>query len=764
MATHSETSSLPLDTHLGVQLGITGMSCAACVRRVEKALVAVPGVAYAEVDLIGHSAHVSGTASRAALAAAVAAAGYALVPTSDSDGGVNARVVALESQEQAEAKSLDRDLKLALPLALPALVLGMSHGLLPPHPAFDWIQAALALALVAWPGRRFIVSAWHTTRAGSADMNTLVALGVISAIGYSLALLVLPVAHAHARPHLYFEAAAAIILFVLVGKRLEARARRQLSAAVRGLVGLVPDVAQRIVQPDDPNDSPTEVTTRVSELAVGDLVRVRPGGRIPVDGEVVAGHAAVDAAALTGESVPVDCVPGTPVNAGTLVVTGALDVRISATGDATAVGRIALAVESARRDKAPIARTADRVAAVFVPIVLGLAVVTLVVHLMLGATTGAAIERFLTVLIIACPCALGLATPAAVAVGAGRAAQLGVLVKGGATFEALAHVDAIYLDKTGTLTTGSPSVAHIEALAPFSADTVLAYAKAAEQRSEHPLARAIIGHGSEPIAAASDFQSEVSGGVSATVDGHRVAVGAIAYISERVTDHSGLATLASDLATRGITPVLVAIDGQPAGVIGLHDAPRPEAAAVVQSLRSLGLGVVALSGDRKAVVAALAETLALDGAHGELRPADKLAFLAAERARGKRVAMVGDGINDAPALAAADVGIALQSGTDIAAQSADVVLTRGGISALPVAIALARKTLAVIHQNLFWAFAYNVVGIPLAAGVFGPLLGWELDPVYASLAMALSSVSVVLNALRLRRFDGLARRPRDQPR
>jgi len=752
-------------------LGISGMSCAACVMRVEKALRAVEGVTEARVDLIGHSAVVVGSAARPALSAAIDAAGYALVPAAGGGASrVSDRVTALEALETEEARELDRDLKLALVLAIPTLVLGMSHGLLPPHPAFAWIQALLTLGIVAFPGRRFLVAAWHTLRARSADMNTLVSLGVLSALGYSLAVLVMTPAHAHAHaaPHLYFEAAAAIVMFVLIGKRLEARARRRLSGAVRGLVGLVPDAAQRIVAPTTDDASATEETLAVTLLAMGDIVRVRPGGRIPVDGEVVAGSAAVDEAALTGESMPVQRSPGSVVHAGTLVTTGALDVRITATGDATSVGRIALAIESARRDKAPIARTADRVAAVFVPIVLGLALVTLVVHLALGASSADALERFLTVLIIACPCALGLATPAAVAVGAGRAAELGVLVKGGATFEALAKVDTIFIDKTGTLTTGHPSVKVVHAFAPFNEATLLAYAQAAERHSEHPLARAIVAHTPSPTPtpspppspppapspplASSDFRNEVGGGVSATVQGRRVTLGSLAFLALDPVALAPLAAVANDLAAGGMTPVLVAIDGAPAGVIGLHDAARPETAAVVAALQSQGLRVIALSGDRAAVVNALAAELHLDEAHGELRPDDKLAHLARSRANNHRVAMVGDGINDAPALAAADVGIALQSGTDIAGHSADVILTRQGIAHLPTAIRLARKTLAVIHQNLFWAFAYNVIGIPLAAGVFQPLLGWSLDPVFASFAMALSSVSVVLNALRLRRF------------
>ena len=703
------------------------MTCAACVRRVEKALLAVDGVAAAEVDLVGHSAHVSGSASRDAIGAAIEAAGYGLVPVAATT--VDARVAALETLEHDEAKSLDRDLVIAIALGVPALVLGMSHGLL--H--LPWLEAALALAMLALPGRRFLVQAWHTTRARSGDMNTLVALGTLSAFGYSLVLL-LTQHHAH----LYFEAASAIILFVLVGKRLEARARRHLSAAVRGLVGLVPDRAQRIRPPATEYDAPTEDSVAVTDLASGDVIRVRPGGRIPIDGVIVSGNAAIDEAALTGEAMPAQRSSDAVVHAGTLVVMGAIDVRVTAVGDATSIGRIALAVESARRDKAPIARTADRIAAIFVPIVIAIALVTLTTHLLVGAPLGQAIDHFLTVLIIACPCALGLATPAAVAVGAGRAAELGILVKGGSTFEALAHLETIFVDKTGTLTTGQPIVAATHVSHPHA----LRYAAAAERHSEHPLARAIATV--DATTQATTFHNDVGGGVTATVDGHQIRVGNATF----TTPDAASIAIADAFATRGMTPVFVTIDDQPGAVIAVQDAVRPEAAATVAALHALGCKVVMLSGDRAPIATALAASLGLDAAFGDLLPADKLAHIAAT----PHSAMVGDGINDAPALAAATVGIALQSGTDIAAHSADVVLTRHGLTHLPTAITLARRTLRIIHQNLFWAFAYNVVGIPLAAGVFAPL-GWHLDPVFASLAMALSSVSVVLNALRLNRFN-----------
>lgn len=726
-----------------VEIPISGMSCAACVMRVEKAIAKVPGVERAEVDLVGRSARVRGDASPEALTAAIEAAGYE-VPELSRGAGARERAATLEAQEDAEARGLDRDLRWALLLGLPVLIVAMAHGLVPAHPAIAWGQALLTSAVVFGPGRRFLSGAMKALSARSADMSTLVAVGVLSAWGYSLAVLVPAGEHA-GHVHLYFEAAAAIVMFVLVGRRLEARARRRLSAAVRGLALLVPERAVRLV-----DGAEHEVT--LASLERGDVVRVRPGGRIPVDGRVVAGGAAVDESALTGESVPVDKAIGDLVRQGTLASAGTLDVEVAEAGEATALGRVLDSVERARGDKAPVARLADKVASIFVPIVIGIALVTFLVHLAAGAELSLALERFVTVLVIACPCALGLATPAAVAVGAGRAAELGILVRGGATLEALARVEVVFADKTGTLTAGRPEVIGTDALE-GDAERVLALAAAAERGSEHPLGRAIAATAAGPEThEVTGFGAEVSGGVRALVDGHEVHVGSAAFLASRGVDPSPLSTLAAARATAGATPVHVAIDGLPAGIIGLRDEPLPEARATVAALHRQGVRVVGLSGDRPEVAHAIASALGLDAMHAGLAPGDKVAHIEAARRDGRVVAMIGDGVNDAPALTAADVAIAVPRGTDIAAHSADVVLSRHGLADLPTAIALARRTLRVIRENLFWAFIYNTLGIPLAAGVFAPLLGWELTPVIASMAMALSSFSVVLNALRLRRF------------
>lgn len=763
-------------------LPIDGMSCAACTRQVERALGRVTGVDKAEVDLVGRTARVWGSPTRDQLVLAVTNAGFEVPADLAPGGDAVARLSALEAMEAREAAALDRDLKVALALGLPVLVVGMAHGLLPMTLALALASAVLSTAVVLGPGRRYFKGAWTALRHGATDMATLVALGVGAAWSYSMVQLVAFIAsgqgahleHGAHLPDLYFEAAVAILVFVLFGKKLETRARRHLSDATRALVGLVPDRATRLV-PGEVDPVATEHEVPIASLRPGDLVRVRPGARIPVDGVVRSGTSAVDESSFNGESMPADKAALATVRAGTLVVDGTLDVEVVTRGEATALGRMIDAVERARGDKAPVARLADRVASVFVPIVLGLAVVTLIVHLALGAAASHALERFVTVLVIACPCALGLATPAAVAVGTGRLAELGVLVRGGATLEALARVDTICFDKTGTLTSGTPRVVETVTIAPDrDADALLALAAAVEAGSEHPLGRAIARACPAPASpaaiAVTGFQAHPGGGVTATVHEadhpEEIAIGSAAFMHTQGCDPSALEATATRLAADGATPVFIARRMATApltliGLIGLRDEPLPEAAALIADLRATGAEIHILSGDRVAVVATLARHLGLPeaSAQGGLSPTDKVARVAALQAQGRVVAMVGDGVNDAAALAQADVGIALAHGTDLAAKTADVVLAKGGLDGTRTALVVARKTLRIIRENLVWAFLYNVLGIPLAAGVFAGWTGWELSPAFASLAMALSSVSVVGNALRLRRVDGGARTP-----
>ncbi|WP_437755132.1 heavy metal translocating P-type ATPase [Sorangium sp. So ce1389] len=749
-----------------VDLPIEGMTCAACVRRIERALLATGGVRDAKVNLVTRSATITfdpAAASTSALVAAVERAGYSVPERRAAPGSAAAapadRAAAADEGLDGERRALRRDLAISLALSVPLLVLGMSHGRIPGADGAigRLVQLALATAVVAGPGRRFFRLAWAALRHRAADMNTLVALGTGAAWGYSAVAVLAPQLFPHAehgaRPHVYFEAAGAIISFVLLGKLLETRARKRLTDAVRGLVALQPRTARRLR-----GDLEEEIPA--AELSPGDLVRVRPGERVPSDGEVVSGASAVDESMLTGEGLPVDKGAGAAVFGGTLNQSGQLTVRITKTGAGTALARIVEAVEQAQGSKAPIARLADTVSGVFVPVVLGIAAVAFVAWVAAdpsAAGLAAAVERFVAVLVIACPCALGLATPAAVAVGTGRGAELGVLVKGGTALEAASRVDTVLVDKTGTLTAGRPQLAAVKALPGIAEEELLRLVGSAELGSEHPVARALV-EGARarasgvPLAAPEGFRADAGGGVRARVEGREVRIGTARYLAELGIDTAPLEELAQGLAGHGNTPSFVAVDGRLAGLVAVADLPTPEATQAVAALRGLGVRVAMVTGDREATARAVARQLGIDEVFAEVRPEDKARIVREERERGRVVAMVGDGINDAPALAGAHVGIAVASGTDIAVAAADVALLRGGIAALPAALGLARATLRTIRQNLFWAFIYNVIGIPIAAGALYPLTGWLLSPVLASAAMSLSSVSVLLSSLRLRRF------------
>jgi|JI10StandDraft_1071094.scaffolds.fasta_scaffold06128_10 Cu+-exporting ATPase len=746
-----------------LDLSITGMTCAACVRRIEKAVRAVPGVDEASVNLVTQRAsvrHDPRAADRDVLVAAIERAGYGVVdaapaakPTAPTAPA--ARADALADAEAREARAIRRDLAIAAFLAVPLLVIAMSHGAIPgtAGAAGRWLQLALATPIVFGPGRRFLRLAWAALRHRTADMNTLVTVGALAAWSYSTVALIASARSPHAHAvHLYFEAAAAIIAFVLLGKLLETRARRRLSDAVRGLVALVPKTARRVA-PDG-----AERDVDVAALRVGDRVRVRPGERVPTDGAIIDGTAAVDESMLTGESLPVDKRPGDRVFGGTLNQSGALVFEVSRTGRDTALAQIVEAVEQAQGGRAPIARLADVVSAAFVPIVIGLALAALAVWFAIdpsAAGFAVAVERFVAVLVIACPCALGLATPAAVAVGTGRGAELGILVKGGAVLEAASRVDTVLLDKTGTVTEGKPTLTDVVATAGVAELDLLALVAAVERPSEHPVAQAIVAGASARGAralAATSFAMQPGGGVEGVVDGHAVRVGTSAYLAEVGIATAPLDATADALAAQGRTPSFVAVDAALVGLVAVADRPTADARRVVAALTAMGIEVALVTGDRAGTAQAVAAELGIARVFAEVRPEAKARIVAEERARGRTVAMVGDGINDAPALAGAHVGIAIGTGTDIAVAAADIALLRGGIASLPHALDLARATLRTIRQNLFWAFVYNVVGIPLAAGALYPATGWLLSPLFASAAMSLSSVSVLTNSLRLRGF------------
>jgi Cu+-exporting ATPase len=703
---------------------VVGMTCANCAGRVERALRAVPGVGSAHVNLAVQRATVDfdpALTQPAALTTAVQRAGYQVPRALPAE---RARVLA--EAERAQAQQLRRDLLVAASCTLPLLVLAMGHGAIP-HPR--WLELALATPVLFGPGRYFLRHAWAAARARSADMNTLVSLGAGAAYAYSVVALLAPGwlaprLHGHPGEHpLYFEAGAAIVTFVLAGKLLEARARRRLSAAVRGLDALLPKHATRA----------DGVQVAIAELAVGDRLLVRPGERIPADGVIEEGHSALDESMLTGESLPRDKGPGDPVVGGTVNQAGALTMRVSTVGEDSALARIVEAVEQAQGSRAPIAALADRVSAWFVPAVLAIALVTFCVWAAFDLAL--AFERAIAVLVIACPCALGLATPAAVAVGTARGASFGVLIKGGSALEAAASLDTLLFDKTGTLTAGKPVLTKVVGDA-----ALLRLVAAVEQHSEHPIAKAIVAGAAKPLPVPQGFQAVAGAGASAVVEGKRVLVGTARYLRAQGIDTAGLQ------APEGDTPSFVAIDGVLRGLVAVADPVLP---GVKATLAALPHAKVLVSGDLEATAQKVARELAIPTVYAERTPTQKAELVQSLRAEGKRVGMIGDGINDAPALAAADVGIAVGHGTDVAMASADIALLGDGIANLPRALALSRATMNTIRQNLFWAFLYNLIGIPLAAGVFHP---FSLSPIFASLAMSLSSVSVLANSLRLWRF------------
>ncbi len=698
-----------------VDLAIAGMTCASCVARVEKALLRVPGVTGAAVNLATERARVSGVVDDpAALVAAVEAAGY--------DAHTLAAPAA-EGREKARANRRELlHLLSAVLLSLPLVAGMLAEPLMLP----GWAELALASIVQFWLGWRFYVAAFKAVRAGAGNMDLLVALGTTAAWGLSVWLLA--TAHPGHRPHLYFEASAVLITFVLLGKWLEARAKGQTAAAIRALMDLRPDRARV-------RRNGMEAEVAVDEIRVGDIVVLRPGDRIPVDGRVVEGEGQVDESMLTGESRPVEKLPGTAVTGGAINLDGLLAVETTAVGAETALARIVRLVEGAQASKAPIQRVVDRVAAVFVPVVLVIAAATLAGWWLATGDVETAIVSAVSVLVIACPCALGLATPTAIMVGTGAAARRGILIKDAEALEAAHAVTAVAFDKTGTLTEGRPRVTEVA-----GGDEVLTLAASLQQGSEHPLAAALRDAAAGvDLAPLEDFRALPGRGIEGRVAGRRLVLGTRRLMSERGLDLAGF-----DAPPAGQTVSWLADEARVLGFIAFGDRIRPEAQAAVARLHEQGIETVMVTGDGRGAAEAVAGALGITRVFAEVLPGDKADVVATLRAEGRTVAMVGDGINDAPALAAADIGFAMATGTDVAMHTAGVTLMRGDPRLVPEAIVMSRRCYAKIRQGLFWAFAYNVVGIPLAA------LG-HLSPVLAGAAMALSSVSVVLNALTLRR-------------
>ncbi|OZI18374.1 copper-translocating P-type ATPase [Bordetella genomosp. 9] len=750
-----------------IELAIEGMSCASCVKRVENALAAVPGVRSASVNLATERARVAwdqaGAATADALVAAVAKAGYGarpLVPENDE----TARQAAAREQE---ARRLGRRFAVALALSLPVFLLEMGGHLVPAlHHALDayvglerlWLLQWLLTSLVlAGPGRDFFLKGGAALARGGPDMNSLVAVGAGSAWLYSTVATFMPDWLPPEARHVYFEAAAVIVTLILLGRLLEARAKGRTGAAIARLASLQPRRA-RVLRGDDTVDLPIE------DVRSGDVVRIRPGEKIPVDGVVRDGASFVDESMITGEPVPVEKTAGDAVTGGTLNTQGTLTVQVTHTGADTALARIARMVQDAQGAKLPIQSLVDRITYRFVPAIMAIAAVTFFAWLAWGPSPALpqALVHAVAVLIVACPCAMGLATPMSIMVGTGRAADLGVLFRQGDALQSLRDVGTVAFDKTGTLTQGKPAMTDMALAAGFRRDDVLAWTASVQAASEHPIASAIVAAARAeglPATSVSGFQAISGAGVQGEVQGRQLLVGAERLMGEHGVDVAGLRDRAENWARAGKTAIYVAIDGVAAAVMAVEDPVRPTSAASIAALRAAGIRTVMITGDNRHTAQAVARVLGIDEVHAEVLPEGKVQAVrdlrqgdAAGAAGRPLLAFVGDGINDAPALAAADVGIAIGTGTDVAIDAASVVLMAGDPAGVPRAIAISRATLANIRQNLFWAFVYNVALIPLAAGALALLHGPSLSPVFAAAAMALSSLFVVGNALRLRTF------------
>ncbi len=711
-----------------VTLQVTGMTCAGCAGRVERALAAVPGVLQAEVNVALETAAVRlvpGVAEAGTLIRSVAAAGFGahLPAVAASPGVATAAATARTDYGELLAAVL-----LTLPFAVQMVsMVGVSAWMLP-----AWLQCALATPVQLWLGRRFYRGAWSALRHGSANMDTLVVLGTSAAYGFSVwQMLALG---GQSAGHLYFEASAMIITLILLGKTLEARAKRSATAALRALMALRPERA-RVLRAGQ------EVEVALDAVVVGDMVVVRPGERLPVDGEITRGESELDESLITGEPMPVPRRVGDTVVAGAMNGTGHLRIRAERVGADTTVARITQLVAQAQAGKAPVQRLVDRISGVFVPIVMALAAFTLALWLAGGAAFEPAFSAAISVLVIACPCALGLATPTALVAGTGAAARAGVLIKDIDALERAGRIDTVAFDKTGTMTEGRPAVVAVRAF-DGDADGLLALAASVQAGSEHPLGRAMVDAVAHlALRPAKGFRAVVGEGVEAQVEGRVVRIGRAGFAAPMATpaQTAAAATVAGD----GRTVVWVAADGRPQGVVAFEDAVRPDAAAAVMALHQRGIRTLLLTGDTAAAAHRVAGQLGIGAVHAEVRPGGKAEIIAALAEEGRRVAMVGDGLNDAPALAAADLGIAMGSGADVALETAGVALMRPRPALAAAALDIARATAGKIRQNLFWAFAYNVVCLPIAA------LGW-LNPALAGAAMALSSVSVVTNALLLK--------------
>ncbi len=782
-----------------VVIPVTGMTCAACQGRVQRTLSKTPGVVDASVNLMMGNATIDYDASATtpeALVERIRATGYgAELPRVDrtafEEQAARDAATAREFRElRTKAWSSGIAGALAMLLSMPLMgSMSAAHGpvadpfmrwvmeqmtptlqgALPwlyaiPAQVLTWSLLALTLGIMSWAGRHFYTRAWAAFRHHSADMNTLVAVGTGAAFLYSVIATVAPdffVRNA-VTPDVYYEAVIIIIALILTGNAFEARAKRETSTALRALANLQPKTA-RVLRDD------VEQDVAVEAVRAADIVLVRPGERVPVDGEIVSGESAIDESMLTGESLPVTKRVGDRVIGGTINRTGAFRYRTTTLGEQSMLAQIVKLMRDAQGSRAPIQRLADRISAIFVPVVVSIAVAAfavwfVAVHATGGSAGEATVRAFaaaVAVLIIACPCAMGLAVPTAVMVSTGKGAELGVLIKGGEALQRAGDITTVVLDKTGTVTEGRPAVTDIALASGSAFDSaagradMLSLVASVETMSEHPLAEAIVRYAREQgsvITTPDAFESHTGRGATGVVRGRAVAVGNGAFMVDYAVDATMLREAGTRLADEGKTAMFVAVDGVLAAVIAVADPIRATSRAAIQQLQALGLDVVMLTGDNQRTAAAVAREAGITRVVADVLPAGKVAEIERLQAQGRVVAMVGDGVNDAPALAKADIGIAMGSGTDIAVEAADVALMRGDLAGVVDAIRLSRRTMRTMKQNLFWAFAYNVIGIPVAAGVLFPIFGLLLSPILASAAMAFSSVSVVMNSLRLRRF------------
>ena len=744
------------------QYTVMGMSCAACSARVEKAVSAVPGVTSCSVSLLTNSMGVEGTASAEAVVSAVQAAGYG----ASLKGASSAPTAAAQEDALAdrETPALKRRLIASLGFLLALMYVSMGHMMwgwpLPAcladnHVAMGLLQMLLTIAVMVI-NQKFFINGFRSLLHGAPNMDTLVALGAAASFGYSTyALFAMTGAQVRGDAaavmqymhEFYFESAAMILALITVGKMLEARSKGKTTDALRSLMKLAPQTATLV-------RGGQEIAVPIAQVRRGDVFVVRPGESIPVDGVVLEGESAVNESALTGESIPVDKAVGDSVSAATTNQSGFLRCEATRVGEDTTLSQIIRMVSDAAATKAPIAKVADRVSGVFVPTVIALAILTTAVWLLCGQSIGFALARGISVLVISCPCALGLATPVAIMVGNGLGAKNGILFKTAVSLEETGKTEIVALDKTGTITQGEPRVTDVLPAEGMTQGALLSLAAALEQRSEHPLARAVMMRADEDgltAAPVSDFRALPGNGLTATLSGEALLGGSLSFVSSQVDVPRSIRQKAEALAEEGKTPLLFAQAGRLAGVIAVADVIKADSPAAIAALRNMGIRVVMLTGDNEKTARAIGRLAGVDEVIAGVLPEGKESVIRRLQAQGK-VAMVGDGINDAPALTRADIGVAIGAGTDVAIDAADVVLMKSRLSDVPAAIRLSRATLRNIHENLFWAFFYNVIGIPLAAGVWIPLFGWTLNPMFGAAAMSLSSFCVVSNALRLNLF------------